>query len=257
MFGRGLEEFVGENFMSEGVVRNRVLEAQPARGAGDWLAQEENARRLVREATYLTRLALERVSDEDVELVVTRVLFPRFRVEPVSPLAGTLLAEVVRDGAHHQVVDLILEEAHRWLVGNAETFYDVVVERAPWWAPDALNEKVIGRLHSELVAWVEDIRDDPYHRTRLAFDDLLADLADGLLHDPDTIERMERFKERVLAHPQVPATFVSLWNALKRATVEALEDTDGPLVKRAVDEVMAFGQRLEADPALQARLDER
>src|SRR4051812_12877228 len=58
MFGRGLEEFVTENFMSEGVVRSRVLEAQPARGAGDWLAQEQNARRLVREAAYLTRLAL-------------------------------------------------------------------------------------------------------------------------------------------------------------------------------------------------------
>src|ERR687889_296115 len=47
MFGRGLEEFVGENFLQEDVIRNRVLEAQPARGAGDWLAQEENARRLV------------------------------------------------------------------------------------------------------------------------------------------------------------------------------------------------------------------
>src|SRR3954469_22135992 len=47
MFGRGLEEFVTENFMSEEVVRTRVIEAQPALKAGDWLAKEENARRLV------------------------------------------------------------------------------------------------------------------------------------------------------------------------------------------------------------------
>src|SRR5919107_3128524 len=231
MFGRGLEEFVGENFMSEDVVRNRVLEAQPARGAGDWLAQEENAERLVREAAYLTRLALERVRDDDIELVVTRVLFPRFRAEPVSPLAGSLLAEVVKDGAHHQVVDLVLEEAHRWLSGNADTFYDVVAERAPWWAPEALNEKVIGRLHSELIAWIEDIRDDPYHRTRLAFDELLSDLADGLLHDPDTIARMERFKERVLDHPHVTTTAVSLWNALRRSLLGALAEEDGELAR--------------------------
>ena len=233
MFGRGLEEFVGENFMSEGVVRSRVLEAQPARGAGDWLAQEENAGRLVREAAYLSRLALERVRDEDIELVVTRVLFPRFREEPVSPLAGSLLAEVVRDGAHHQVVDLLVDEAHRWLSGNADTFYDVVAERAPWWAPEALNEKIIGRLHTELVAWLDDIRADPYHRTRLALDELLNDLADGLLHDPDTIARMERFKERVLAHPQVTATAVSLWNALRRSLLGALAEEDGELARLA------------------------
>jgi uncharacterized membrane-anchored protein YjiN (DUF445 family) len=257
MFGRGLEEFVGENFMSEDVIRSRVLEVQPARSAGDWLAQEDHARRLVREATYLTRLALERVRDEDVELVVTRVLFPRFLAEPISPLAGSLLAEVVRDGAHHQVVDLVLEEAYRWLSGNADTFYDVVAERAPWWAPEALNEKVIGRLHAELLAWIDDIRSDPYHRTRLAFDELLTDLADGLLHDPETIARMERFKERVLAHPQVTATAVSLWNALRRSLVGALAEEDGELARWAHREVVDLGRLLQQDAALRARLDER
>ena len=257
MFGRGLGEFVGENFMNEDVVRSRVLEAQPARGAGDWLAQEDNAQRLVREAAYLTRLALEKVDEEDVEHVITRVLFPRFRSEPVSPLAGSLLAEVVADGAHHQVVDLVLDEAHRWLSGNADIFYDVVAERAPWWAPEALNEKVIGRLHAELLAWIEDIRDDPYHRTRLAFDELLTDLSEGLLHDPDTIARMERFKERVLDHPQVTATAVSLWNALRRSLLAALAEEDGELARWARREVLDLGRTLQQDAGLRARLDER
>src|SRR3954447_20615125 len=53
MFGRGLEEFVTENFMSEEVVRSQVIAAQPSLKAGDWLAQEPNARRLVAEAADL------------------------------------------------------------------------------------------------------------------------------------------------------------------------------------------------------------
>src|SRR3954452_191618 len=36
MFGRGLEEFVTENFMSSEVVRTRVVQAQPSLKAGDW-----------------------------------------------------------------------------------------------------------------------------------------------------------------------------------------------------------------------------
>ncbi len=112
------------------------------------------------------------------------VLIPRFLDEPISPLAGSLLKEVIEDGAHHGLVDLVLEEAHRWLGTNEATFFDVVAERAPWWAPDALNERVIHRLHTELLAWIEDIRDDPYHRSRLALDRLLRELADDLLHDP-------------------------------------------------------------------------
>ncbi|CAA9324568.1 MAG: probable membrane protein STY4873 [uncultured Nocardioidaceae bacterium] len=257
MFGRGLEEFIGENFLQEGIIRERVLGARPAGKAGDWLSHEPNARRVVLEGADLLRIALQRVRDEDVAELVQALLVPRFLEEPVSPLAGSLLHEVVEDGAHHTVVDLLLEEAQRWLSGNEATFYDVVAERAPWWAPEALNERVISRLYAELLAWIDDIRTDPEHRTRLALDRLLRELADGLLHDPDTIDRMERFKERVLSHPQVSATFVSLWNALRRATVDALQESDGLLVKRAVAEVMAFGQRLQSDTGLRKRIDEQ
>jgi uncharacterized membrane-anchored protein YjiN (DUF445 family) len=257
MFARGLEEFVGENFLQENVIHDRVLGAEPARKTGEWLSQEPNARRVVLEGAELLRLGLQKVRDEDVAELVNAVLVPRFLEEPVSPLAGHLLHEVIEDGAHKNVVDLLVEEAQRWLSANEPTFYDVVAERAPWWAPEALNERVIHRLYAEILDWLDDIRNDPEHRSRVAVDRLLRELADGLLHDPDTIARMERFKERVLAHPQVAVTFVSLWNALRRATVDALSDTEGLLVKRAVSEVVALGERLRADDGMRQRLDAR
>jgi uncharacterized membrane-anchored protein YjiN (DUF445 family) len=257
MLGRGLEEFVGENFLAPDVVRTRVLDVRPAEKAGAWLSSEPNATRLVSEGSDLLRIAVERIRDEDVGLFVTEALVPRFLEEPVSPLAGSVLAEIVEDGAHHSIVDLVLDEAHRWLVANEETFFEVVVERAPWWAPEALNEKIIHRLHSELVAWTEDIRADPAHRTRVALDTLLSELAHGLLHDPATQARMERFKERVLEHPQVTATVVSLWNGLRRVLVAALQEEDGALLRRARHEVVAFGERLGRDEELRRRIDDR
>ncbi len=46
---------------------------------------------------------------------------------------------------------------------------------------------------------------------------MLAQLAEDLLHDADTQERAERLKERLLDHPAVLDSAVSLWNALRRA----------------------------------------
>ena len=257
MFGRGLEEFVGENFLHEGVVSRRVTDAQPAAKAGDWLAQEPHARRVVLEAADVLRAGLTRIKDGDVADFAHQVLVPRFMEEPISPIAGRLLREVVEDGAHGRLVDLLLEEARDWLQGNEETFHDVVVERAPWWAPDAVNERVIRRLHLELVRWIEEIRREPYHRSRLALDRLLRQFADDLLHDESTIARMEAFKQRMLEHPQVTATYVSLWNALRAALVEALGDPEGELVRRGVAELQGFGRRLCRDADLRRRLDER
>src|SRR3954452_22610892 len=210
--GRGLEEFVGENFLQEDIIRDRVAAATISMRVGRWLAVPEHARRAVDEAADVAVIVLNRVRDEHIEGLIRDALVPRFHEEPIAPLLGSLLEETIRDDLHHGLVDLGLEELHRWLVENPDTVAEVLGERAPWWAPTRLNEAVTSRVHRELVRWVADIRDDPYHHVRQAFDSMLAQLADDLQYDPSAQERTERLKERVLDHPQVLASSVSLWN---------------------------------------------
>jgi len=253
--GRSLEEFVGANFLQEGVIRERLVTAQPSLRLGHWLVEPENSKRVVDEVAGLLQTGLSRVRDEDMATLVEDALLPRFKAEPISPIAGSLLEEIVRDRAHHGLVDLALDEAHRWLVTNEETFVEIVGERAPWWSPQALNDRVTHRLHVEAVAWVEDIRKDPYHHARTALDSMLEQLAQDLLHDEATQERAERLKERVLDHPQVVVTATSLWNAFRTALLSALSDEDGPLRHRGVLELTRFGTRLVTDEPLRQRLD--
>ncbi|MGE5719549.1 MAG: DUF445 domain-containing protein [Nocardioidaceae bacterium] len=253
--GRSLEEFVGSNFLQETVIRDRIALARVSERVGHWLVEPENSKRVVDEVATVLQLGLKKVRDEDLASLVKDALLPRFREEPISPVAGSLLEEIVRDGAHHGLVDLALEEAHRWLLDNEETFTDVVGERAPWWSPQALNERVTHRIYVEALAWVDDIRRAPYHHARSALDSVLEKLAEDLLHDEATQARAERLKERVLDHPQVVVTATSLWNAFRKALLKALEDDDGPLRHRGVLELTRLGARLVTEEKLRERLD--
>ena len=191
--GRGLEEFVGENFLQEDIIRERLAAAAPSQRLGAWLAEPANARRVVDEVADVAAIALSKVRDEHIESLVRDALTPRFREEPISPLLGGLLAEALRDDLHHGLVDLALDELHGWLVENPETVAEVLGERAPWWAPPRLNER--GHRHASTSSWSagsSDIRDDPHHRARQALDSMLAQLAQDLLTDPDTQARAER-----------------------------------------------------------------
>ncbi len=254
-FGKSLEEFFAENFLHEQVIRERLAAADIPQRIGGWLTDRANARRVVAESATVVAIGLRRLRDQDVRAVVEEVLIPRFRAEPISPVAGGLLQEIVADSAHHGLVDLALEEGHRWLVHNQETFSDVIGERAPWWAPDRLNELVTARLHLEAIRWVADIRRDPQHHARVALDSLLGQLAQDLLTDPTTKERAEKLKLRVLEQPQMVTTGMSLWSAFRTALIEALEDTDGPLREKATTELVAFGERVGQDPELREKLD--
>ncbi|HSE07036.1 MAG TPA: DUF445 domain-containing protein [Nocardioidaceae bacterium] len=253
--GRSLQDFVGANFLQESVIRDRIAHAGVSERVGHWIADPDNSKRVVDEVASVLHLGLSKVRDEDLAALVEDALLPRFKEEPISPVAGSLLEEIVRDGAHHGLVDLVLEEMHRWLLANEETFTEVVGERAPWWSPQAVNERVTHRLYVEVLAWVDDIRRDPYHHARTALDSVLAQLAQDLLHDEATQERAERLKERVLDHPQVVVTATSLWNAFRTALLTALADEDGPLRHRGALELTRFGTRLVTEEKLRKRLD--
>jgi uncharacterized membrane-anchored protein YjiN (DUF445 family) len=253
--GRSLEEFVGENFLQEGIIRDRVASAAISQRVGAWLADPTQVRRVIDEVSEVAAIGLGKIRDEDVSDLVREALIPRFREEPVAPLAGGLLAEAVRDGVHQGVVDLALDELHGWLLENPETVAEVLEQRAPWWAPSRLNDAVTRRVTAELVTWLAEIRADPDHRARRAFDSLLTQLAEDLQHDPDTRERTERLKERLLDHPQLVESGIALWNALRRALQGSLLDPDGAVRERLVRELTAFGVRLREDAGLRARID--
>jgi uncharacterized membrane-anchored protein YjiN (DUF445 family) len=254
-FGKSLEDFVQENFLQEAIIRDRLVAAQVSARVAEWLREPDNAARVVAEASSVLTLGLNRLRDSDVEALVAEVLLPRLMVEPISPIAGNLLSEILKDNAHHGLVDLALEEGHHWLVHNQETFTHVVGERAPWWAPDRLNDMVTERLHLEAVRWLADIRADPHHRARAALDSLLEQLAADLLSTPRTQERAERLKARLLEHPQFLASGMAVFDALKQALRDALADDDGPLRERATAELVAFAGRLAADETMRTRID--
>ena len=64
--GRSLEEFVGENFLHETIIRERLDAARLSSRAGAWLSEETNARRVVDEAAAVLHIGLSRIRDEDM-----------------------------------------------------------------------------------------------------------------------------------------------------------------------------------------------
>ena len=255
LLARSLQDFVTQNFLHEDVVRTRVTDAEPSRRIGAWLADSRHSTRVVSEASSLLRIGLARVSDEDIDTLIRAELLPRLSEEQLAPLAGQLLGEVVRDGSHHGLVDLTLDEADRWLSRNEVKFANAVLTRAPWWSPTWLDEKVAGRLHHEVLAWVREVRADSDHHARRALDDLLAQLALDLREDPATQARAESLKSRVLSQPQVAETALSLWRTLSRTLQTTLEDPDSAVRARAVARLSELGKQVSDDPDLRTRLD--
>ncbi|TDO49647.1 uncharacterized membrane-anchored protein YjiN (DUF445 family) [Kribbella sp. VKM Ac-2571] len=252
-----LEQFVTENFLSEEVVGEKMRTAEVSRRAGEWLAAGNHAERIVAEGARTVGAALPKLGDDDVTAFVSGSLLPRFVKEPLSPIAGHFVESVVEDGAHHALLDLLLVEAHDWLADNRDLLADVVGPRAPRWSPQWVDRMVIDRIHREALAWLADVRDNQSHPARRAIDRLLAQLGADLQHDADTMARFEAWKARMLTHPDMGSSLTAVWDALRTALIDSINDPQSTLRARGVRALQELGQRLQDDEALRAKVDSR
>ncbi|GLY26739.1 DUF445 domain-containing protein [Kineosporia sp. NBRC 101731] len=253
--GESLQEFVADNFLSEEIVREKVGQAEVTRRIGTWLAEREHAERVGAELATAGHGVLSVLRDDDVAAMLEQVVVPRAADIPVSPLAGGLLDGILDDGAHHRLVDLLVDEGRSWLEINSERIMLLVTEQAPGWTPQWVDNRIARRVYDEMYRWLSEISADQQHPARQALDDLLRRLARDLRSDPETQARFEAIKIRLLEHPELRKATIALWSTVRRMLLEALADPTGELRRRIVDALADLGVRLSTDQELQARLD--
>ncbi|MDN5718289.1 MAG: DUF445 domain-containing protein, partial [Janibacter sp.] len=191
----------------------------------------------------------------DVHDFLSQLLLPRLSQEPISPIAGSLLEGVVEGGSHKGIVDLGIDEIRRWLTDNPDLFKQVVGDKAPWWTPEWVDDKVIDWTYRQALTWLGEMRSDAHHPARTALDDLLTRLARDLQHDPEVMASAEALKERLLAHPQVPTSAVAVWQSLRTSLMGAMADRESYFWRRGEELLTHLGEHLEHDEVWQQRLE--
>lgn len=253
--GVSLGEFVGENFLSEDVVRQRLRAVGIGSRLGAWLADPEHADRVTAELSAALRGALTVLRDSDVQAVVGEAITRRADAQEIAPGIGKMLEKVVADGGHRRVVDLVVTRAHDWLVWHDTEIMDAVQGGAPGWTPRFVDRKVGERVYKELLRFVTEMRDMPSHPARGALDRFLSDFASDLQSDTDTRARVERLKGEVLGRGEVQDLIASAWTAVRSMIVAAAEDERSELRLRVRASLLSLGARMAVDPKVQGKVD--
>jgi uncharacterized membrane-anchored protein YjiN (DUF445 family) len=253
--GENLSDFVGANFLAEAVVTDKLYRVGISNRLGSWLAQPRNAERATAELATAVRAVVTVLRDEDVQPVLENALVRRLLEQPWGPPLGRLLAQLLTDGAHHKLVDLLTERAYEWVRDNHGAVLRLVSQRLPGWSPRFVDELVADRLYGEVLTFAWAVRTELDHPMRKAVDTFLLEFAEDLRTDPEMIERAEAVKQQVLAHPEVQILVGSAWGTAKKMLLGAAEDPSSELRQRVRDGLMSLGRRLRQDTELRSKVD--
>jgi uncharacterized membrane-anchored protein YjiN (DUF445 family) len=253
--GQSLGDFVGENFLSAQVVRDKLRSAALAHRLGGWLSHHENADRVTAELASVVRGGLAVLRDADVQAVMGEAITRRARAQEISPGLGRLLERTIADAGHRRLVDLLCAHSRDWLERHRDTVLKAIEDGAPGWTPRFVDRRIGDRVYRELLRFVTEMRDSPDHPARGALDRLLADFARRLQHDPETRAKVESLKAELLDRPEVQDVIASAWSALRAMILTAAEDDRSALRLRARASLLTLGHRLTTDERLGAKLD--
>lgn len=255
--GRSLGEFVETNFLDSAVVRDKLQATGIASKAGEWLSSPEHAERVAAEAATMATGVLRALSDDEVQDLIGDLAREHLLSPEWGPTVGGWLDRVVAADAHRGAVDLGVDSLATWLASGRDAFNGLVSRRLPSWVPSVAMRLVDDTVYNEAVKFVAAVQSDPNHPARIAIDGYLHRLADNLQHDPATIGRLEDAKSAVFDSPRLRELATEAWNTAKSGLLRALEDPQSGLRRRGTAALIEIGGRLQADPALQQRVDDR
>lgn len=253
--GVSLGEFVGENFLSEDVVRQRLRAVGIGTRLGAWLADPEHADRVTAELAAALRGALTVLRDTHVQAVVSEAITRRADAQEIAPGMGKMLERIVADGGHRRAVDLVVAKAYDWLMLHGDSVIDAVEGGAPGWTPRFVDKRIGERVYRELLRFCAEIRDMPSHPARGALDRFLTDFASDLQSDTETRARVERLKGEALGRGEVQDLIASAWAAVRSMIVAAAEDERSELRLRVRASLLTLGARMATEPKVQAKVD--
>ncbi len=250
--GDQLAQFLREYFLVPAVVARRMGRMDVAGAAGRWLADPPAASsRLTRGVSRLAVEVLQSLDQERLGGMVRAMLVARVREARLAPMLGRALAAALAEGRHLAVIDSLILWARDALASNEHLVRAMVHDRAGsilrW---TGLDETLANKVVDGLDKMVAEMAENREHPLRLKAEEGLAQLAEGLQHDPAMHVRVETLKLELLENPAMQDWINGLWEQARAAMLRAARDPEAILRGGLGDALRQLGATLRDEPRL-------
>jgi uncharacterized membrane-anchored protein YjiN (DUF445 family) len=245
--GESLGTFVQENFLTRGVVEEKLTTIDVPGRLGAFLTAPGRAERLAGDASAALTALAGLLRDDDLEPAVAGLVDRKLHETPAAPVLARVLELVVEGDRHQEVLSAALRLLARFLEENRLVFRAQLGDASPAWVPDWVDDRVFDRVFAGLQEFLQEVGEDPRHELRRAYDVRLRAYVHALRTDPDAAARIEDLKKELLEHPAVRTWSGSLWSNAKSAVLAAAADPESELRSRVGGMITHLAALLQTD----------
>lgn len=255
--GDTLAAFLRDNFLTASVVARRMRDLDVAGAVGRFLAQPPGEGRMREGASRLVADMLEALDQERLGGMVKSAIAARMRSMEIAPLLGQTIEAAIDEQRHVPLLDGLVTWAGRTLDANEDMIRTMVHERAGWIVRLAgLDERLAEAIIEGLRKLSIDMAIDVEHPIRAKAQEGLVRLAWKLQNDPETMAKVEAWKNEMIANPAVSRWVDGMWEKSRAGLLKAARDPDAALAGKFGEALRQLGETLQQDPRLRQAINQ-
>ncbi|MDF3031748.1 MAG: hypothetical protein K0R03_2306 [Moraxellaceae bacterium] len=261
-------KFVQENFMAPHILRKSMREMDASLALGDWLANEDNVKRISDVVQRVGPRLLQVFESKDIQAFLQENAIEWVKSTPMNQMASQVLRAVLENDFHHEALQLGLDSADKWVKAHPDKARDVArrifeelgvggLSRAAGW----VGIDVQGRIIDTFLQQVETLLEDRAHPWRTGLEENAHDLMVTLGDDAsDSAQRLNDFKNALVSSPAVVNFITSAVVILRDAVKNDLQKENSGLAANLRGALLRLGYHLQENQqvrnALNAEIEE-
>lgn len=234
-----LGEFIQSRFLATDKVLEGIRKWAPGRRFTRWLARPENLDRTLDFVRQGVAHGVVILDQPKVQAFVKDLLRTQLAGLDVGTITAQILQILSAERRHQWLLDEALTQLNQYLQHDdvrAELVHTIA--RHMEFIPSTLHldervgRVILQRLYDALQTQLQAVRDDHNHILRQRFDEVVTEISNKLLHDPDFRGRLKVMQTELVHHPEADIAFTRLWEALRNTLEAQLNNPEGLLSQR-------------------------
>jgi uncharacterized membrane-anchored protein YjiN (DUF445 family) len=254
--GKALARFITNNFLTAGVLNERLSRLDAIGALAQWLRNPVNTKRLGGYvALFLPRIARS-LPGPELGDAIGKLAQQTLATVAAGPLASRLLAVIWAEGEAQVLLSSAIEYAEKWLAANKNYLIRKLSEQSSRWVPKWIDKMIAEKVVNGLLSTLGEMR-DPKHRWRIELRKTVEQLIADLASDPKVSARAESFKAELLSSPLVIGQAKTLWAEIERGLDEGFEQQSEAVAQACEQALQSISLWLDGDEVRKARLNRR
>jgi uncharacterized membrane-anchored protein YjiN (DUF445 family) len=263
--GENLARFVQDKFLDADSLAALIRRHDLAASLGSWLTQEDNTRRLGGFLVKCMAGSLQLVEADRVQHLLKQATRAVMDDVDLSRSAGEVLDTLTAGGRHQELLDQVIAKMLQ-LLGKRGTREAIADKIVLWLKTEHYRKQLVlptewlGDKGSELIAeqlgrFLDEVRHDPSHGLRTAFDAQAADLIARLKGDPVMQQKAEAIKRYLLNDEDLGRYASEVWRTVSEWLHKDLEDSDSQIHRNLMAAAQWLGREISGDAELRRTLN--